>query len=64
MNSDLKVLADTFNGVFGLAETELNLFGYWIAPIDIWLTMAVIYMLLDILLSYMGWGGDSDSTTK
>lgn len=58
------MLADAFDGVFGLAATELNIFGYWIAPIDIWLTMAVIYMLLDILLSYMGWGGDSDSSTK
>lgn len=64
MNAQLEVIARAFQGMFNIAQTELYLFGYWIAPIDIWLTTAIIYMLIDILLYYVGFGGDSDSSTK
>lgn len=56
----LGVLGDVFRKVFVVADTPLNLFGYWIAPIDIWLTTAIIYMLLDIFLNYM-WGDTNGS---
>lgn len=57
MNSDLQVLANAFKGVFDVASTDLHMFGVWISPLDFWLTTAIIYMLVDILMSYMG--GDS-----
>ena len=51
----LQTLGGVFRGVFVTANTPIDLFGYSIAPIDIWLTVAIIYMLVDIFLSYM-WG--------
>ena len=51
----LQTLGGVFRSVFVVADTPINLFGYWIAPIDFWLTVAIIYMLVDIFLSYM-WG--------
>ena len=54
-NDELKNLGNMFLGVVDVAQTPLNLFGFMIAPFDIWLTTAIIYMLFDIFYSYM-WG--------
>lgn len=59
-NGDIETLGNIFKGVFDLANTELHIFNYWIAPLDIWVTTAIIYMLIDILLFYTGWGRESD----
>ena len=55
MNEDLAVLAQGFSSVFGLMQTDFQMFGFDISLLDIFLTNAVIYMLLDIFLTYAGY---------
>lgn len=57
--SQLNTLGQVFSGVFRVADNPIDIMGYWIAPLDIWLTTAIIYMLLDIFLSYM-WGENNE----
>lgn len=55
MNEDLKVLSDVFSSVFGLLETDFNFFGFDISMLDMLITNAVIYMLLDLVFTYAGY---------
>lgn len=59
-SGDIEVLGNVFRSVFDLANTELHIFNYWIAPLDIWVTIAIIYMLVDIVIYYAGWGRELD----
>lgn len=55
MNEDLKVLSHVFSSVFDLLETEFNFFGFDISMLDMLITNAVIYMLLDLVFTYAGY---------
>lgn len=47
-----------FKGVFSIAKEPLDILGYQIAPLDMWLTVAVMYMIIDLILWLIGWGDD------
>jgi len=55
MNHELAVLGKIFQMVFDFLDTDINLFGFMISPLDIAITNLVIVMLFDILLTYAGY---------
>ena len=58
LNEDLDVFRIIFLAVLDLANFEMNILGFKFTPLDFWVFTALMYMIVDMLLWYIGIDGD------